>query len=311
MKHLAILLALTLAVAGCGTEAPAPDRPAADPGVAPLPGRTYERALVFTTLRSDSVLMVPWIVEARARPGGVDRRARGWLFRAGEWEPFLSESWETPPTNAPWRVLPHGPMRLIVGMDDVLERVAFIDGAQRLEVALAGALAEWSGRRSETFQLADASLTLGEATTPGMVLDMNRVRETVEGGSGDWLFVVSGDSLQVVLHTPLAVDNQVEAAWRGWARLDFRELPLSRVTLDWATVRAFDRARRDVPVSWTLTAADEAVGGVLDLRTPLLEAGEGDGPLLPVDGLFEVEGTIVIEESEYPVRGLYRHTQGS
>jgi hypothetical protein len=305
-----LLLGTLLLLAACGGEAPQVDAPVEVAPSAPPPGRTYERALVFTTLRSDSVLLVPWLVEARARPGGVDRRARGWLLRGGEWEPFLAQEWETPPTNAPWRILPQGPLRLIVGLDDALERVAYIEGAQRLEVALGASLAEWSGRRGEVFQLADAGLTLGEGSTPGIVLDMNRVRETAEGRSGDWLFVVSGDSLQVVLHTPLAGGNQEEGAWRGWVRLDFREVPVSMVTVDWAALRAFDRARRDVPVSWTLTSADAPLEGVLEVRTSHLEAGAGAGPLLPLDGFFEVEGSVVVEGNDYPVRGLYRHTQG-
>jgi hypothetical protein len=257
------------------------------------------------------VLLVPWIVEARARPGGVDRRARSWLYRAGEWDPFLEERWETPPTNAPWRILPQGPLRLIVGPDDALERLSFVEGSQRLEVALGSSLAEWSGRRGEVLQLAEARLVLGEANTPGIVLDMNRVRETAQGDGGDWLFVVSGDSLQVVLHTPLAADNRTAGAWQGWARLDFRSLPLSEVTLEWAALRAFDAARREVPVSWTITGSEAPLEGSLEVRTPLLEAGEGEGPLLPVDALFEVEGTITVEGGVYPVRGLYRHTQGS
>lgn len=311
-RVLGVLAIAALAATACGGDAGPPDTPAAaEAEPSPPPGRTFERALVFTTLRPDSVILVPWLLEARARPGGVDRRARGWLFRTGAWETVLDEAWETPPTSAPWRILPRGPLRLIVGVDDALERISYTQGTRRLEVALGGSLAEWSGRRNEAFQLAEGSLTLGEATTPGMVLDMTRARESAEGGAGDWLYLVSGDSLQVVLHTPLASDNRVEGAWRGWVRLDFREIPVSRATLDWAAVRAFDRARRDVPVSWTLTSVDDLVDGVLEVRTSLLEAGEGEGPLLPVDALFELEGTVVVEGREFPVRGLYRHTQGS
>jgi len=38
-------------------------------------------------------------------------------------------------------------------------------------------------------------------------------------------------------------------------------------------------------------------------------AGEGAGPLLPVDALFLVVGTIRIEQRTFPVRGLFRHTR--
>jgi hypothetical protein len=49
--------------------------------------------------------------------------------------------------------------------------------------------------------------------------------------------------------------------------------------------------------------------GVLEVRTAQIQAGAGEGPLLPVDALFEVTGTLSIEGGDYPVRGLFRHTR--
>ena len=39
------------------------------------------------------------------------------------------------------------------------------------------------------------------------------------------------------------------------------------------------------------------------------EAGAGDAPQLPVDALFLVEGSVRIDNVQFPVQGLVRHTQ--
>ena len=47
----------------------------------------------------------------------------------------------------------------------------------------------------------------------------------------------------------------------------------------------------------------------LAVQTAHIEAGQGAGPLLPVEALFEVSGTLRVAEATYPVRGLVRHFQ--
>lgn len=314
-------LPLALALAGlvggvtaCGPDAARVETPADGdaPAAAPLPdtGRVYERSIVFLGTGTDSVFVVPWLLTVRTGGETAHRRSRGWLLRGGVWDPFLDASWETPPVRSPWRPLPHGPLRLRVGEGGALEEISFVDAGRRLDVSLDASLAEWTGRRGETFRFLDGGLVLAERRVPGLVLDMNRARGVAEGPGGDWMVLTAGDSLQAVLHAPLAAGTRSPSGWRGWARIDFRDVPLSAVTVEWSAVRAFDRARRDVPVGWTLTGGDGTVGGVLEARSQHLVAGEGDGPLLPVDGLYEVAGTLVLDGAEYAVHGLLRHTQG-
>lgn len=286
--------------ASAGAEATAPD--SADS----LQGRTFERNIVFLSTRGDSTLLVPWFLTAHTRPGGVDRTARAWLARGGSWEPFLVDAWESPPTRNPWRIVPHGSMRLLVGDEDALDRIVFAEGPRQLEVLLRDALVEWGGPRGEAYRLLEASLLLSSERVEGLVLDASRVLPS-GGPRGDgWAFLTSGDSLQVVLTAP---SGEVRGAMRGWARLDFRELQWPEVVLEWSETRAFERARRDVPVAWTLTSPDGEVEGALEVHSAHIEAGEGEGPQLPVDALFEVSGTLTVEGRMYPVRGLVRHAQ--
>ena len=68
-------------------------------------------------------------------------------------------------------------------------------------------------------------------------------------------------------------------------------------------------ARQDVPVSWRVATEDGAPVGDLQVSAAQIRAGEGPGPVLPVDALFLVSGTLTINGREYPVRGLFRHTR--
>lgn len=319
MRPSARTLLLLFAAFGAGAtgcaEDPASETPdAADPSaLAALPdtGRVYERSLVFVGTGSDSVFVVPWLWSVRTGGTQVQRHARGWLLRGEVWDPFFDERWATPPFREPWRPVPHGPLRLLVGAGGALEQISHQSTGRTLDVTLESSLAEWTGRQGESFRFLEGGLVLAERRVPGLVLDLNRARQVGDDEGGDWMILASGDSVMSVFHTPLRADNLAPGSWRGWARVDFRDLPLSRITVEWAAVRAFDRARRDVPVGWTLQTPDGAVEGALDARSSHLTAGEGDGPLLPVDGLFEVAGTLTLEGVEYPVHGLLRHTQGT
>jgi len=307
-------LAALIVLSGCGPSEPAPARDAVSAGSESAPGnfrgRTYERNFVFTTLAGDSTFVVPWLMSARTRPGGVDRHTRGSLARGTAWEGFYDASWTTPPTRVPWRILPHGALRLVVGEGDAIEQILYSEGPRELELELSGEpLIEWAGVQGQTYRLFEAATYLSDRRVGGLALDMARVHGADESVQGDWAFLVSGDSLQVVLENPDAAAPGTPGACRGWARLDFRDLQWPSLTIDWAEVRAFQPARQDVPVSWTITSQEDAVEGVLQVQSAQIQAGDGPGPLLPVDALFLVSGTLQIDGAAYPVRGLFRHTR--
>jgi hypothetical protein len=274
-------------------------------------GRVYERHIVFLRARGDSTLVVPWSFLARTRPGGVDRTIRGWLGRGGEWVPFLTERWETPPSRVPWRILPRAPARIIVGEEDALERVFFQEGPRRLEVVLGDLLAEWTGQRAQTIRLHRGTTLLSERQVEGFLLDLSRGRASDSSPSGSWALLVSGDSLQVVLEGAGRGSEEEGETYTAWARLDFTDRRWTDLRLQWEETTPFEAARREVPVSWSLVSPGGDVAGALEAVNPFMEVGPGEGPLLPVEALFEVTGTIVVNEREFPVRGILRHLEGS
>ena len=289
--------------------APAPGLPDAEANAPDFQGRSYERNIIFLTPREDSVLLVPWLTSARTVPGSVRRSARGFLARGGTGERFSAEEWETEPTRTPWRLLPRKGMRFVVGEHDAIEQIFYEEGPRQLQVGLGEPIVEWSGPRGETFRILEGTLVLASTRVAGLVLDMTRALRAQDRFSGEWGVVVSGDSLQVALHAPQGVKDGPTPPVRIWARRDEEEIQWPEVTVTWSERRAFERARRDVPVVWGATSLDGQLDVRLTVKAAEIQAGAGEGPQLPVDALFEVEGTVRIDEAEYPVRGFLRHIQ--
>jgi hypothetical protein len=273
-------------------------------------GRSYERHIVFLTFQGDSTLIVPWFFSARTRPNGVDREVRGWLARSDTWDAFLSDQWEAPPNSAPWRILPHGPVRLVVGEEDAVEAVIFQEGGRNLEVRPGELLVEWSGQRAQTFRVQEGTIVLSDQTVQGHVLDMSRAWEASDPPPGDWGILLSGDSLQVVLEDLEGGLGGEGGSYSLRARVNFLTREWRDVRLNWSEIRAYEPARRDIPTSWNLETEGGDLSGNLTAVAPHFEVGEGEGPMLPVQALFEVVGTLTFGGGDYPVRGLIRHSQG-
>jgi len=311
---LSLLLVAGLAGAACTADAPPESEGAESPGAEAtdatvLHGREYERYVVFMTSRGDSTLVVPWLFSSRAVPGVVQRETRGWLARGGSWEPFHSDEWETSPSRAPWRILPHGPVRLIVGPGDALDGVIYESGSRLLEVQPGELLVEWRGQRGETYRAQEGVALLSNQRVDGVIMDLARARAAGDPVPGDWLFLISGDSLHLFMDSPDGGTTGASTSYRGWAQLDFRQLQWPQILVEWEEVRAFEPARRDVPLRWSIASTDGEMEGTLVIQSSNMEVGTGEGPILPVDAFFEVEGSIRVEGGEYPVRGLVRHIQ--
>ncbi|MEJ2538728.1 MAG: hypothetical protein P8188_01885 [Gemmatimonadota bacterium] len=298
-------------LAACGGEgsSPVPGSEGADAADAPAPAprRSFERSLVFTSTGTGVRLVVPWILESTTRPGGVDRIHRGWLLRDAEWEPFYRSAWSTGPQREPWRVLPDGPFRILVGSGGRLDRIVFDGGGRQLELTLDEPLAEWTGNRGGAFTLLESGLILADRRVPGLLLDVSQGMRVTDGSPGDWIFLTSGAELALVVEAPL--DEGEESPYQGWAVRDGEELdPWPLVEVDWSATRTFDPARRPIPDVVTLSTPDGRLSGRLEVRSIQLEARDGDGPVLPVDGLMDVAGQVTLEDGvEFPVQGLLRH----
>ncbi len=267
----------------------------------------YERNFVFASLTGDSVFLVPWLIRTTVHPDTVVREARGWLGRGGTWDPFYAERWTTPPTRTPARILPYGDLKLLVNEGDVIDGILFEEGPRRLELALGDVQASWSGPRGEAIELVEGVAYLSDQRVEGVILHMARASAGVTPPGGDWAFLMSGDSMQLVLAADSEHGGEAEPLYRAWAALGAVELQWPEVRVEWAETQAFPPARRDIPVAWRIWSADGRIQGDLEAISAEIQSGAGPGPFLPVRALFEVAGDISTSMGDFPVRGVLVH----
>ncbi len=268
------------------------------------PGTTYQRTIVFLETSGDSALFVSWDFENRVEADGVHRTVRGWLGRAGQWRLFMEDDWTTGPTRAPWRILPRGPARLVVGTADALEEIYYREGVRDLSLRLGTTSAEWSGQRGATYRLLDGTLRLADVETRGLVLDALAVRSGDSGGVVELGVLAAGDRLQLVF-----ANIEWTSRYRAWARRDTVEHFWPEVEMAWEETRSFERARREVPVLWRVESGDGTLSGTFESGNSHVQALEGTGAILPVLAVYEVAGRIVVDEEEVAVKGFLRHLQ--
>ena len=303
-------LALCLLLYACGDDVPAP--PIAEQGLqtSESGGRSfedglYERNVVFMTVGTDSAIIVPWFFRASSSAEGVEREVEGWLQRGGLWEPFFGDQWSSEPTRTPSRIQPRGSMDLVVGVGGTLERILFEEGQRQLEVVIGEGTSDWSGNRGETFRVHRGEAVFGDQRVEGVVLDMNRARFRDAPEPGEWMFLTGPRRLAILIVSPGG-----SPSYTAWGRRGEDEFRWPEVLMSWTTVRSFETARRDVPVEWLIRSPNGELEVTLANASMELRAQEGQGPVLPVDGLFQVTGSVVLGGESLEARGLVRHVQG-
>lgn len=314
-RLLSALLPLLLLAAACRQEPedrdppPLPGEPVATtsdneaaPGAAV--GTTYRRTVVFMEMSPDSSMLVPWDFVNRVEAEGIRRSTRGWLGRAGEWRMFVEEDWTTELTRAPWRIVPRGSARLVVGLGDALAELYFREGLRDLSVRPGELVAEWSGQLGETFRVLAGTAVLAGVETQGLVLDAFTARTTDTDEFTELAFLAGDDGFQLVL-----ADVEGAGPYRAWARHDSESYSWPEVEVAWKETRTFERARRDVPVVWRIDSSEPGLSGEFEAVSSHLHTLEGTGALLPVFGVYEVRGYVDLETGRIDVGGFLRYFQ--
>ncbi len=290
---------------------PVEDTVAAEPDPA-VPEDVYDRHFVFISLATDSTVLVPWSFRTRVRPESERTRRRGqvWLSRGPGWESLAREEADAPLTRNPWQLLPIGPIRVAVGVEDRIEGLRLATPGRELETRIDGFITDWVRPGGDPVWLSEGRTLFPSGPVEGFVLEINRRWVSPDGVPGDWIFLHAGPVLQLFLEAvsplPLA---QPEGAFRGWSRLAFQNAFWTGIQVSWEDPRPFEPARRDIPSGWSLGTLDGEIVGNLQAVGSHLVVGEGDGPILPVSGFFEVAGTVTIRGESFDVTGIVRHEQ--
>lgn len=266
---------------------------------------TYHRTVAFVDTSQDPAMFVSWDFENRAEPGGVRRILRGWLGREGQWSLFVNEEWITPPSRAPWRILPRGAARLVMGLDDVLREVYIQEGIRDLSVQPGEVLAEWSGHRGDTYRLHAGVARLSGVEHQGLVVDAYTPRMGTSGQPSEWALLVGDGPFHLLI-----ADLEGQDPHRAWALDGSEDRVWSTVTVTWGETRSFERARRDVPVLWGFRSEDGGLAGEIEPMSPgHMHTLDGEGPVLPVLGVYAVGGQVTVGERQLAVKGFLHHFQ--
>lgn len=285
-----------------------------DPSAGPVAAETapetaaptaYQRTVVFVDTERDTTVFVSWDFENLTLADSTRRTLRGWVGRGAQWILLADEAWATVPSRrAPWRIVPRGDTRMIVGQDDVLREIYYQAGVRDVSVRIGDAVIEWIDSRGGRYRLLDGVARLGGEERSGRVVDVSGARTGSSNGTGEWALLVGADELELLLSN---ADGSGE--YRAWARMGREERFWPSVSVTWSETRSFERARRDIPVLWRFRSPDGSLRGEFQSVSAHHLTLDATSPILPVLGVYEVEGMVSTDDNRVAVKGFLRHQQ--
>jgi hypothetical protein len=285
-------LLLLLALTACRGEEAVPD----GGHRAGAPGRTaeYTRHLYFLGEPRPEPVFAVFDFSVAERGEQLDRTATGWIRSGGAWAPLLRMAWKMERMREPWRLVPHGPVRLLVGDDGELAALA-VTGPEEIRLIAEAPGARWLPGPGFDARVRPASLRFGRAPLAGTLLDLH-----LPGTAAPPRVVLAGaDGLALLLpgdgDTGWLLDGPEEAQLDG-LRLEAVGAAGTAGTAGTAT----DGAAADLP-AWRVMVGDRRLGELEGIAS----IGEADAPpLRAVRGWLEVTG------ERRPVVGLVREGGG-
>lgn len=177
--RLAVPLLLCLAaLAGCEDGPPwgsdAPGQTTIDRDVFG-PRAAYDRRVIFLGAGDELPTAAVFDFATLSDSAGMRRGVRARLVDGAEWIPLLDAGWVMEPMREPWRLVPHGPLTMVVGDEGDIDALLFRGDVEvRLEPGIA--LAEYSPDAGTQLLLRQGTLQLGGEPVPGVLLDAQLAR---------------------------------------------------------------------------------------------------------------------------------------
>lgn len=168
---LVVVAVVAMAGVGCENGRPGVERPesAAEP-VDFGPTAAYERRLVFLGPGQRLPTAVILDFAALSDSLGVRRGLRARLADGTEWLRLMDAGWDMERMRDPWRLVPYGPLAIIVGTGDELSALV-VRGDTEVRVEPGAPLAERALDRGTQLMLRQARVTIGAELVQGILLD--------------------------------------------------------------------------------------------------------------------------------------------
>lgn len=174
MRYL-LIFSTVLLLAGCSAD----DPPAPGTGAeadAPAEARlvAYSERLFFLSGPDPVPRAAVFDFVAHVDSTAVHRSSRAWTAEGERWQPLVDTAWQMAPMRDPWRLMPHGPIRLVVDREGELDALLFRSADEGFSLEIGGAVAEWSPGSDTQVRLRRAELA-----TPGGAADAADSRERI------------------------------------------------------------------------------------------------------------------------------------
>lgn len=308
------LFLLLVTLAACD-RAPAPDTATGSAGAAS--GSTpaaYDRSFLLLSDRGDAQFAAVVDYAALARPDSVDRAAGAWLLRGGAWDRLLALRWTGEPIRDAWRLVPHGPFRLIVGDAGDVAALVHRSDSTGFRLVPAPIVAEWTLGETAQLRLRQGELRLRTDTIIGPMLDL-QIGIPISGeGRIETMFLTNGEGMHVVLARS-GTQPAIVRLFRRQESLDWDGVSVTRLPTG-ATDRGSPAAAArgsgaDGSASapgWRIEATGDlsgelrAAGAELSIARP--ETGDSDVRVVVIRGWIEARG------ERHTVFGVLRTEQG-
>lgn len=159
MRPKTIILSIALLLAACGSGDTSTSGNDSESGLTTSSdGAAYAQRLIFLPPDPRMTAGVLFDFAVRADETSVHRAMQAWLVREGQWSALGSDRWQAPAMRAPWRLVPHGPLRVITGRDGELGALLFERPGAPLRIGATTSVGEWNPAANVYVRLRDAGL---------------------------------------------------------------------------------------------------------------------------------------------------------
>src|SRR5690606_5390222 len=218
-------------------------------------GATYDRSFLLLSLRADTPVAAALKFTAVDGGTAIRRSAGAWLARDGAWARLLEQAWQTEPMREPWRLVPHGPFRLVVGEGSEIEALIHRADSTGFRLEPSSPLAEWGAGDGVQLRLRRGTLSLGRESLVGLLLDVQTGAPLAQSPETEVAFVTDRQSRSLV------VAKGVDGRTGAWLRSETESLDWDRVTV--TPIPADGAVPGDPPSGWRIAEPTGALMGEL------------------------------------------------
>jgi len=294
MRRLTYILTLALLTA-CGGGDAARDSGRGERGGEHRPAAAYGRRFLLLSGDREAPFTAVFDFSALDGPNEIRRGAGAWYARGAEWTRLFQHAWTTEPIREPWRLVPYGPIRLIVGDGEEIETLVHRAEPGAFRLSPSGPLAEWSMNDGAQLRLRHAELLLGDARITGILLDLQTAVPDRYDGALGLAFLTDG----VGLHLVIARDSSIHAPawlWQGAENVSWDAVEISTLAADTAGP------------GWRITEPRDELTGELRVVGSELVLTYPDEALAPTARVSLVDGWLEVRGGERQrVFGVVRH----